>query len=65
MREHGWGIPLYCAADVQNQIVGIVPFRVSEPVGWTSPARLGEQVHYLANGTLKLGACAWPEDDSC
>ncbi len=65
VREHGWGMPLYCAADVQNQIAGIGPFRTIKPIGWTSPAQLGEQLHYLANGTLKLGACVWPDGKLC
>lgn len=65
VREHGWGMPLYCAADVQNQIAGIGPFRTVKPVGWTTPAVLGEELHHLANGTLRLGACVWPDGQVC
>jgi hypothetical protein len=65
VRRHGWGKPLYCAADVQNQIAGVGPFATVQPVGWTSPASLGAQMHELTNGRKRLGACVWPDGLAC
>ena len=65
VRRYGWGKPLYCAADVQNQIAGVGPFATVQPVGWTSPASLGAQMHELTNGRKRLGACVWPDGLAC
>lgn len=61
----GVGAPLFCAADVQNQIAGVGPFSTIKPIWWTSPADLGEKLRALVGDAVTQGVCTWPSGRSC
>jgi hypothetical protein len=63
--DFGPHMPLFCAADVQNQIAGIGPFAAVKQVWWTSPAALGDELSRLVNHPLAKGACVWPDGILC
>lgn len=61
----GVSAPLFCAADVQNQIAGVGPFSTIKPIWWTSPAALGETLRALVDGAVAQGVCTWPSGHTC
>jgi len=58
-------MPLFCAADVQNQIAGIGPFAALKSIWWTSPAALADELAQLVRQPLAKGKCEWPDGNSC
>ena len=63
--DFGPHAPLFCAADVQNQITGVGPFGALKPVWWTSPASLADELGSLVNRPLAQGICMWPDGQPC
>jgi hypothetical protein len=63
--DFGPHMPLFCAADIQNQIAGIGPFAAVAQVWWTSPAALADELARLVNHSLAKGACVWPDGNLC
>jgi hypothetical protein len=65
VRVFGFNAPMYCAADVQNEIAGVGPFKTIKPVRWTSPVALGEALRALPTDPVAGKACTWPSGRPC
>lgn len=57
--------PLFCATAVQNSIAGIGPFAAIPPAGWTTPAKLAEQLDQLVASTSATASCELPNGAPC
>jgi hypothetical protein len=65
MRDAGPTPPLFCAAAVQNLLVGIGPFDALSKVGFTTPTALGRRLHALIHGADAVGACQQLDASPC
>jgi hypothetical protein len=65
VKSFGIGMPLFCAADVDNQIAGVGPFKTLAPVGWISPVGLAERLRPLVDGPAPLGVCERADGVPC
>lgn len=61
----GMGTPLYCAADVRDQIAGVGPFKALAAGDWLSPAGLAELLLPYVEGPGATGACVWANGAPC
>ena len=61
----GMGKPLYCAADVRDQIAGVGPFKALVAGEWLSPAGLAELLLPYVEGPGAVGACVWANGVPC
>lgn len=61
----GMGRPLYCAADVRDQIAGVGPFKDMRPGDWLSPAGLADLLRRYVEGPGAAGVCVWANGAAC
>lgn len=61
----GMGRPLYCAADVRDQVAGVGPFKGMATGEWLSPAGLAELLLHYIEGSGAAGECAWANGAPC
>lgn len=61
----GMGKPLYCAADVRDQVAGVGPFKAMRTGEWLSPAGLAELLLPYVEGPGAVGVCAWANGVPC
>ena len=61
----GMGKPLYCAADVRDQIAGVGPFKALAAGEWLSPAGLADLLLPYVEGPGAAGACVWANGAPC
>jgi hypothetical protein len=65
IRDAGPTPPLFCAAAVQNLLVGIPPFDGIEDTGFTTPTALGRRLDALTNSGSVVGECQQLDASPC
>lgn len=65
LTEADRGMPLFCAAAVQNAIAGIGPFQSIPATWWTSPAALADRLDALLDEGGIVGVCRRIDGSAC